>query len=106
MISRRQGVRNPGRLLSWRATKAKIRRNGAGQKPTGSSLQWREWFAVTDKIEDLNANNRVEPSSGGGFVAFWKGSVVYENGRVKRFGTEGEAWEFLALCDAAGKIIH
>jgi hypothetical protein len=65
-----------------------------------------EWFAVTDKIEDLNANNRVDPSLSGGFIAFWKGSVVFENGRVKRFETESEAWEHLARCDAAGKIIH
>jgi hypothetical protein len=32
--------------------------------------------------------------------------MTYENGRVKRFETENEAWEFLARCDAAGKIIH
>ncbi len=57
-------------------------------------------------MEDLNTNNRVEPSSGGGFIAFWKGSMVYENGRVKRFETEFDAWEYLARCDAAGKIIH
>jgi hypothetical protein len=25
---------------------------------------------------------------------------------VKRFETESEAWEFLAHCDLAGKIIH
>ena len=27
---------------------------------------------------------------------------MYENGRVKRFETEGEAWEYLARCDLAG----
>jgi hypothetical protein len=32
--------------------------------------------------------------------------VVYENGRVKRFKTESEAWAYLARCDEAGKIIH
>jgi endonuclease YncB( thermonuclease family) len=36
----------------------------------------------------------------------WHERVVYENGRVKRFETESEAWEFLARCDLAGKIIH
>ena len=61
---------------------------------------------MTDKIEGRNTDNRVEPSSGGGFIAFWKGSVVFENGRVKRFDTEGEALEYLARCDAVGKIIH
>jgi hypothetical protein len=25
---------------------------------------------------------------------------------VKRFETEKEAWEYLARCDVAGKIIH
>jgi hypothetical protein len=25
---------------------------------------------------------------------------------VKRFETESEAWEYLARCDLAGKIIH
>jgi hypothetical protein len=32
--------------------------------------------------------------------------MVYENGRVKRFKTESEAWAYLARCDEAGKIIH
>ena len=37
------------------------------------------------------------------FHAFWREQMVYENGRVKRFETEGEAWEYLARCDLAGK---
>ena len=56
--------------------------------------------------ESKNPSNRVDPSTGGKFNAFWRGRVVFENGRVKRFETENEAWEFLACCDAAGKIIH
>ena len=32
--------------------------------------------------------------------------MVYQNGRVKRFKTESEAWVYLARCDEAGKIIH
>jgi len=32
--------------------------------------------------------------------------MTYENGRVKRFETERDAWDFLARCDSAGKIIH
>jgi hypothetical protein len=58
---------------------------------------------MTDEIK--SPSNRVAPSAKG-FHAFWHGRVVYENGRVKRFETEREAWEFLELCDAAGKIIH
>jgi hypothetical protein len=45
-------------------------------------------------------------SADGTYLAFWRGQVVYENGRIKRFKTEGEAWEYLTRCDAAGKIIH
>ena len=50
--------------------------------------------------------NRVDRLSDGKFHAFWRGRVVYENGRVKRFESEREAREFLAHCDVAGKIIH
>jgi len=58
---------------------------------------------VTEEIR--NSKNRVDPSANG-YHAFWSGRIVYENGRVKRFETEREAWEFLNRCDAAGKIIH
>jgi hypothetical protein len=50
--------------------------------------------------------NRVDRSANGSYLAFWHGRVVFENGRVKRFETKPEAWEFLARCDLAGKIIH
>jgi hypothetical protein len=56
--------------------------------------------------EDKTQSNRVDRSFNGAFSAFWHGRIAYENGRVKRFETEGEAWEFLARCDAAGKIIR
>ena len=59
---------------------------------------------MPDEIK--NPRNRVEPSTNGGFIAFWSGQVVYENGRVKRFETEHNAWEYLTRCDIAGKIIH
>jgi hypothetical protein len=48
--------------------------------------------------------NRVDGSYDGRFHALWRGRVVYENGRIKRFQNEREAWEFLARCDALGKI--
>ncbi len=60
-------------------------------------------IVMTDGIK--NPSNRVDPSANG-FHAFWRGRVVFENGRVKRFKTEREAWEFLARCDSVGKIIH
>jgi hypothetical protein len=51
-------------------------------------------------------SNSVERLYSGKYDALWHGCVVFENGRVKRFETEKAAWEFLARCDAAGKIIH
>ena len=58
-------------------------------------------------MSEIKTNeNRVDRSANGTFLAFWRGRVVYENGRVKRFETESEAWEFLSRCDLAGKIIH
>jgi hypothetical protein len=63
-----------------------------------------ERSVMVDEIR--NPNNRVDRSANGGFTAFWHGQMVYENGRVKKFETEQIAWDFLARCDKAGKIIH
>jgi hypothetical protein len=58
-------------------------------------------------IAEVNIqSNRVDRTANGAFSAFWHGAVAYEKGRVKRFETESEAWEYLARCDLAGKIIH
>ena len=58
-------------------------------------------------MSEIKTNeNRVDRSANDTFLAFWRGRVVYENGRVKRFETEREAWEFLSHCDLAGNIIH
>ena len=56
--------------------------------------------------ENENHDNRVDSAANGAFLAFWHGRMAYENGRVKRFETEREAWQFLSRCDAAGKIVH
>lgn len=48
--------------------------------------------------------NRVDHSYDGRFHALWRGRVVYENGHIKRFQSEREAWDFLARCDALGKV--
>ena len=61
-------------------------------------------FIMTD--ENKVQTNRVDHSTNGAFNALWHGQMAYENGRVKRFETERQAWEFLARCDAAGRIIH
>lgn len=57
-------------------------------------------------VEDNTKTNRVDRSTNGAFSAFWHGQMAYENGRVKGFETEREAWAYLACCDTAGKIIH
>jgi hypothetical protein len=79
--------------------------------PAYNSGAWRidpirlgETGIMTDEIK--NPSNRVDQSANGGFIAFWRGQVVYQNGRVKKFETEGNAREYLTRCDAAGKIIH
>jgi hypothetical protein len=59
---------------------------------------------MTDEIRQ--PNNRVDRSANGAFIALWRGQVVYENGRVKKFESEPDAWQYLTRCDAAGKIIH
>ena len=61
-------------------------------------------IVMADTIK--NTSNRVDSLANGIFYAFWREKMVYENGRVKHFETEGGAWEYLARCDLAGKIIH
>ena len=56
--------------------------------------------------ETDSKSNRVDRSANGTYRAFWHGQIAYENGRVKRFETERDAWEFLGCCDLAGKITH
>jgi hypothetical protein len=59
---------------------------------------------MTDELK--NSSNKVERSASGGFIAIWRGTAVFENGRVKKFETIPDAWEYLTRCDIAGKIIH
>ena len=62
----------------------------------------RSKLSVTDK----GGSHQIERSTTGEFMVFWNGQAVYENGRIKKFQTGSEARDFLARCDAAGKIIH
>jgi hypothetical protein len=73
--------------------------------------------AMTDSADDRKVvrpnftvhqgvGNHIEPMGSGGFMVFWRGAPVYENGRIRRFQAESAAREFLARCDAVGKIIH
>jgi hypothetical protein len=56
--------------------------------------------------EPRNPDNRVMLSYDGRYQAFWRGRVVYDQAksRIKRFEKESDAWEYLALCDALGKL--
>jgi hypothetical protein len=54
--------------------------------------------AMTEETE--NSNTRVERSPSGGFFALWRGQVVYENGRVKKFEAEKDARGYLDRCDS------
>jgi uncharacterized protein (DUF427 family) len=96
-----------------------VREHNRGRKAAGDgrSRYWSEPWAypfeselesnyVIMIVESQIQTNRVERSMNDTFCAFWHGQMAYENGRVKRFKTEHAAWEFLARCDAAGKIIH
>lgn len=58
--------------------------------------------------EIKNTRNRVECLYDGSYCAFWRGSIVYEHQKtgIRRFEIEPEAWEFLARCDALGKIAN
>ena len=59
---------------------------------------------MADEIK--NPTNRVDRSASGKFHAIWRGQLVYMGGRIKEFETESDAWEYLARCDAAGKVLE
>ena len=50
--------------------------------------------------------HKIEPSTSGGFIAFWENRAVYAKGHMRKFPTEAAARLFLSECDIAGKIIH
>jgi hypothetical protein len=53
-----------------------------------------------------NTTNRVDCLFDGSYCAFWRGGIVYEHQKtqIRRFETESDALEYLALCDSLGKI--
>jgi len=54
-----------------------------------------------------NPSNHVDRTSDGRFHAFWHSQlVVTKDGRMRQFEVEADAWEFLAVCDNAGRIIQ
>jgi hypothetical protein len=80
----------------WKEAKMTDTLDDSETSPTRSKLN------VTDK----GASHQIERSTTGEFMAFWNGQAVYKNGRIRKFQTGNEARDFLARCDAAGKIIH
>jgi hypothetical protein len=50
--------------------------------------------------KSIGSVNRVIKSPSGKHVALWRGEAVYENGCLKEFAMEANAWLFLAQCDA------
>lgn len=65
---------------------------------------WQGPRLVSDQSERWE--NRVDPFVKGGFIAFWHGRPVFENGRIKTFDTQDEAWQYLIRCDAAERITY
>jgi hypothetical protein len=59
---------------------------------------------MADEIK--NPTNRVDRAASGKFHAIWRGQLVYMSGRIKEFETESDAREYLARCDAAGKVLE
>jgi hypothetical protein len=55
--------------------------------------------------ETKNTNNRVDRSTNGKFHAFWRGQLLYASGKVREFETERDASEYLARCEAAGRVL-
>jgi hypothetical protein len=57
--------------------------------------------------EELTPSNQVRsvPSLNKKYYVLWRGETVYENGRIKEFESEADAWNYLAQCDATGRLI-
>ena len=49
--------------------------------------------------------NKVVLSVDGNYLAYWRGRIVFEteSRKIRRFKSERDAREYLALCDALGK---
>lgn len=49
--------------------------------------------------------NNVVLSFDGTYIAYWRGRVVFDMAglKIKRFKSERDARDYLALCDALGK---
>jgi hypothetical protein len=58
---------------------------------------------MSDEIK--NTSNRVDRSANGRFHVFWRGQLVYVNGKVREFETERGAAEYLNRCDASGRAL-
>ncbi len=60
-----------------------------------------------DSIETTrNIDNNVVLSFDGKYIAYWRGRVVFDTVglKIKRFKSERDARDYLALCDALGRL--
>lgn len=54
-----------------------------------------------------NRPNQVRSTENmiGKYYVLWRSETVLENGRKKEFAREADAWNFLAQCDEAGRLV-
>jgi hypothetical protein len=108
--------RKTAQLKSTNAPKTVRHHSSSGDREMQIARLMRERNEVLEQLSVTSDVLKAISSSPGGlqpvfrsadgtYLAFWRGRAVHEKGRFKRFKTEGDAWDYLTRCDAAGKII-
>jgi hypothetical protein len=61
---------------------------------------------MSDWPKNTEQNQVSLNSINGKYHVLWRGQLVNNrDGRMREFATDREAWDFLARCDTAGRII-
>ena len=60
---------------------------------------------MSSKVKNRSNQVRSIENNNGKYYALWRGETVLENGRKKEFAREADAWNFLAQCDEAGRLV-
>jgi hypothetical protein len=103
-------------LKSTNPPKTVHHRSSSADRETQIGRLMGERGKILEQLSETSEVLKAVSSSAGGlqpvfraadgtYLAFWRGRIVYEKGQFKHFKTEGEAWDYLNRCDAAGKII-
>ena len=103
-------------LKSTNSPKTVRHRSSSADRETQIARLMGERDEILEQLSETSEVLKAVSSSPGGlqpvfqaadgtYLAFWRGQIVYEKGQFKHFKTEGEAWDYLTRCDAAGKII-